>query len=1089
MKKYIGIISSVAVFFPLFSYAMHDTQFVIDSLERWSNTLIQCDESVNTSVTFSDEQYRVLYSLTAGGTVSRDDIWAAHFTNNRSGLTQELYRYSGPGDCKCGNGCPSSDNVWWGTIWQDPGGEWPDSITLTGDAINKAGSRGGFGGYQYHTVWRLCHDKEIVSNGFCRIITGDINSDQSNCAQPCNPRISWTSQFARDIKVKKKVNNDPEFQWQTGTSNTGVVDSGLSAVNNQNTNYTYNLYGVASDGSNGSREFLLDSITVVVNPTDPVDCEFDFYTTNLNTLITISEKMGRSVNWSTSADANPSSSTGPGPSFSTSYSTTGSKTVTATASDGSSSGTCTVNVIVGSRSDIKANSQDSLSIPCTTNNFTLSWAPDPSSGTLTSCVSTGNWSGSRSQSGSVLISTGNISGTKTYGINCNNEVGTGVSDSVTVNVTGTCQPSSQETCSLSVSPSSVTTGGNATWSVTSQPSGFPFNWHGTDNGADIGSVAGGNTDSFQTFTYTQPANYTRYVTVNLPGGVCRAPSSGDISFSVTSGGGGTPPPPPGGGNLSCSAPGDTTIPYQTRVTVSGGRNQGYNWFMPGSCNATAVGSNWADITCNDAGKWDISAIDPVTQDKATCTFVTCVPDECPSPGGGPPPSPPAVIVKAATDYGDTYQSTCFDNDTGNWEPCTKTVSANWQNPLVGTSSINGVDLDAAPNLPSYNNIELQSYSFDCTSDGTIEQANVWPNAWDNHGTVRNLCNYSSPGTYTATAILYIWQLNICNPHVSNNCSPIEGGRGTATIQVNPPPEDFTIADFLWVIQSGTSRYRADYDYDNNAVLNKTDRDTLVNVGLSLQQCPQNKTCDVNNNGSITLGDASTYTTYLKTYDVQSSTGAASNAKAGIYFTSSGGATINLSSSGAPSGSSIVPSSVSVSGSGTTGSSELRLPTLSTQNVQDTFSITITGVAGGGTTRTSSPLTLNLSKAPAVVSSPTPDFSLNKSGDIFANIVGTQESVTSNSAKITVSAFDGFSSNVKLSVQSVSPLLAGATFNFSDSSLNQNEYLVGSNFSVTIPSNTPPGIYTITVRGVDGGLVRDANIRLNVNTKDPSFREI
>jgi hypothetical protein len=118
----------------------------------------------------------------------------------------------------------------------------------------------------------------------------------------------------------------------------------------------------------------------------------------------------------------------------------------------------------------------------------------------------------------------------------------------------------------------------------------------------------------------------------------------------------------------------------------------------------------------------------------------------------------------------------------------------------------------------------------------------------------------------------------------------------------------------------------------------------------------------------------------------------------------------------------------------------------------------------------------------------PDFSLNKNRDIFANIIG-RDAVTSNESTLTIAAFDGFASTINLSVDSISPALPGAVFNFSDASLTSGEYARGSQFSVTVPSSTPSGIYTITIRGIDGGLVRTLNVKLNVNARDPSFREI
>ena len=96
---------------------------------------------------------------------------------------------------------------------------------------------------------------------------------------------------------------------------------------------------------------------------------------------------------------------------------------------------------------------------------------------------------------------------------------------------------------------------------------------------------------------------------------------------------------------------------------------------------------------------------------------------------------------------------------------------------------------------------------------------------------------------------------------------------------------------------------------------------------------------------------------------------------------------------------------------------------------------------------------------------------------------------SNSAKLRITAFDGFSSNVNLSVRSVSPALSGAVFNFSDTTLTLSEYTVGSDFWVEVPTSVSSGLYIITIEGRNGGLTRTIDVRLNVNTKDPTFIEI
>lgn len=126
-------------------------------------------------------------------------------------------------------------------------------------------------------------------------------------------------------------------------------------------------------------------------------------------------------------------------------------------------------------------------------------------------------------------------------------------------------------------------------------------------------------------------------------------------------------------------------------------------------------------------------------------------------------------------------------------------------------------------------------------------------------------------------------------------------------------------------------------------------------------------------------------------------------------------------------------------------------------------------------------TFNVSVSP-------PDFTFNSSNAIYATLIGSP-SQTSNSTTITIIPSNGFNDNINLSVQSVSPALAGATYNFSDSTLTSSEYSSGSTFSVTLPSTTPAGTYTIIIRGADGGLIRTINVNLNVEVFSPGWMEI
>ncbi len=119
----------------------------------------------------------------------------------------------------------------------------------------------------------------------------------------------------------------------------------------------------------------------------------------------------------------------------------------------------------------------------------------------------------------------------------------------------------------------------------------------------------------------------------------------------------------------------------------------------------------------------------------------------------------------------------------------------------------------------------------------------------------------------------------------------------------------------------------------------------------------------------------------------------------------------------------------------------------------------------------------------------PDFSLNNSGSIYATLVKGQAGVSTETT-ITVTSLYGFSSNVVLSVQSVSPSLpSGSTFSFIPSILTSAHYSSGSKFKVNISSGlTGSQTYTIVVQGVGGSSTNTTIVSLNVAIKQPGWIE-
>lgn len=130
---------------------------------------------------------------------------------------------------------------------------------------------------------------------------------------------------------------------------------------------------------------------------------------------------------------------------------------------------------------------------------------------------------------------------------------------------------------------------------------------------------------------------------------------------------------------------------------------------------------------------------------------------------------------------------------------------------------------------------------------------------------------------------------------------------------------------------------------------------------------------------------------------------------------------------------------------------------------------------------------------------TADFSLVSSHDIFVNIAKqivdsggsfvssaqAQGKEISTSATVTVIPTK-FSDIVSLSV--VSGLPPGGKAFFTPSSLDSNSYSTGSQFYVEVPKDTAEGIYSLTVQGTGGGLVRSTTVLLSVIITDPRFKE-
>jgi len=120
-----------------------------------------------------------------------------------------------------------------------------------------------------------------------------------------------------------------------------------------------------------------------------------------------------------------------------------------------------------------------------------------------------------------------------------------------------------------------------------------------------------------------------------------------------------------------------------------------------------------------------------------------------------------------------------------------------------------------------------------------------------------------------------------------------------------------------------------------------------------------------------------------------------------------------------------------------------------------------------------------------------NFSLEKSNNITATLIGDEPEAQSNEAAITASVSDTFEGDISLSVSNVTPAIPGATYHFEPSAaITEGAYGTGSAFSITVPSGTPSRTYEIVVRGEGQGeedtLTRTITILLTVDSKDPQF---
>lgn len=446
--------------------------------------------------------------------------------------------------------------------------------------------------------------------------------------------------------------------------------------------------------------------------------------------------------------------------------------------------------------DIKCDGGDTLCTISQGSVGNISWGPVAGNTAYSGCVlSRDSVSlGARANSGSEGTPVNSVSSdtTYTYSMTCNKTAGGTTTDSVQVKFLGTF--SCQLTANGSTSNLTVSVNSSVAWAVNSTPSGFPYFWHVTaSNGVgNANDTPGGSTNWSGSYFYNTPGTYDVYFHAEKGGnhsactsntitltvaqtvnGQCASPPNGS-SYSSTPPGpycqtgtasaiSGTGPwtwqcvgsgpghvdascstgtAPPSG--FSCSAPADSTAPYQTHATVTGLPGYNYNWTTP--CTITNSELNdgfggskhWIDVTCPSPAINTFTVTEAATGRFASCNFNSCPSGGCAPPDPPPPPAPPASLEAATNgsqdnDDPDLYYGTFSD-------------------PLNGPQPMNGIDFrmsyPSSVSLVGVNTTDIYCDANDLSSPSASVNG---PVSWVTQHYGFNVCNYPSPGTYTALA--------------------------------------------------------------------------------------------------------------------------------------------------------------------------------------------------------------------------------------------------------------------------------------------------------------------------------------------------
>ncbi|MBI1974434.1 MAG: fibronectin type III domain-containing protein [Candidatus Zambryskibacteria bacterium] len=287
-------------------------------------------------------------------------------------------------------------------------------------------------------------------------------------------------------------------------------------------------------------------------------------------------------------------------------------------------------------------------------------------------------------------------------------------------------------------------------------------------------------------------------------------------------------------------------------------------------------------------------------------------------GSSQTPLPNQIVLKVATD------------------------SKTWTKNLSGNAPLDGVDMQVYFNSGYINSYYIKSMTLDCGNGNNY----FYYSSLVDSSPFANLCSYSSPGTYTARVTGYYGY------SANTSYNPLYTDTATVTVTLNvTKPVDFSFNQAAWTIPSGTPRYRVDYDYNNDGVLNKIDQDQLQ-LWSSSRTCPiSGKTCDINGRDGFSVGDVLAYNFYLQTLDIYQNQNDAIGA---VYLQSTSGATVAFTASSVL-GTTFSPNPLNISANGKANATMTVPRSVSVGS----YSITITGTASGVSKQPDNSLILNV----------------------------------------------------------------------------------------------------------------------------------